>query len=86
MKCAKYPLQEVSNRIIEKYNQINSSTASQIKYPLFQKEKLNKNCSYNVSEIAYERVILHENCLFNIYSVNNKCVMLKNGDLVIINN
>ncbi|KAE9526673.1 hypothetical protein AGLY_013321 [Aphis glycines] len=56
MKCAKYPLQEVSNRIIEKYNQINSSTASQIKYPLFQKEKLNKNCSYNVSEIAYERM------------------------------
>ncbi|KAE9529672.1 hypothetical protein AGLY_011768 [Aphis glycines] len=86
MKCAKYPLQEVSNRIIEKYNQINSSTASQIKYPLFQKEKLNKNCSYNVSEIAYERVILHENCLLNINSVNNKCVMLKNGDLVIINN
>jgi len=86
MKCAKYLLQVVSNRIIEKYKQINSSTASQIKYPLFQKEKLNKNYSYNVSEIAYERVILHENCLLNINSVYNKCVMLKNGDMVIINN
>jgi len=63
MKCAKYPLQEVNNRIIEKYNQINSSTASQIKYPLFQKEKLNKNYSYNVSEIAYER----EFCMKIVY-------------------
>jgi len=53
----------VTARINEKYNLINSSTAvSQIKYPLFQKEKLNKNHYNEGSEIDYERVILNEKC------------------------
>jgi len=66
IKCAKYPLQKVSNRVIEKYNEINNTAISQIKYPLFQKEKQNNDYSCDVSEIAYLGTTNYTKCNIDI--------------------
>jgi hypothetical protein len=82
MKCAKYPLQEASNRIFEKYNEINNKKLSQTKNLIFQKEIFNE--SDNLDGTSYEKLILNEYCSFNINSINNKYIMLKNNDLAVI--
>lgn len=80
MKCARFPLQEVSNRIYEKLAQ--TKTISKSKYPRFSKElHRNQNSS---SDILYEKVVLSNFSTINTNSINNSFIMLKYNDLVFV--
>jgi len=79
MKCARFPLQEVSNRIYEKLNLIKN--IPELKYPKLFKELLTQHLS---NDKAYEKVVLENFSTININSINNKFIMLKNNDLVFV--
>jgi len=80
MKCSRFPLQEVSNRIYEKLNQIKN--LSKTEYPKFSKElHVTQHLS---SGKVYEKVVLENFSTININSINNNFIMLKNNDLVFV--
>ncbi|XP_050064472.1 uncharacterized protein LOC126553337 [Aphis gossypii] len=80
MKCSRFPLQEVSNRIYEKLDQIKNTPES--KYPKLSKE-LHKT-HHLLSDRVYEKVGLENFSTININSINNNFIMLKNNDLVFV--
>lgn len=80
MKCSKFPLQEISNRIYEKFGQIKN--ISELKYPKLLKElHTAKNLS---NDIFYEKIVLENFSTLNINSINNNFIMLTNNDLVFV--
>jgi len=80
MKCSRFPLQEVSNRIYEKLNQIKNH--SKTEYPKFSKEL---HVTHHLSsDKVYEKVVLENFSTININSINNNFIMLKNNDLVFV--
>ncbi|CAI6356411.1 unnamed protein product [Macrosiphum euphorbiae] len=80
MKCSRFPLQVVSNRIYEKLDQIKN--ISQSKYPKLFKEL--PKTPHLSSDKVYEKVILKNVSTLNINSINNNFIMLKNKDLVFV--
>lgn len=80
MKCSRFPLQEVSNRIYEKLHQIQN--ISKTEYPKFSKELL-KTQNFSNDKV-YEKVVLENFSTININSINNNFIMLKNHDLVFV--
>jgi len=80
MKCSRFPLQEVSNRIYEKQNQIKN--LSKTVNPKFSKE-LHKTQNLS-NDKTYEKIVLENFSTININSINNNFIMLKNNDLVFV--
>lgn len=80
MKCSRFPLQEVSNRIHEKFDQIKNT--SENKYPKFSKQ-LHETQLLSGDKV-YEKVVLENFFSINTNCTNNKFIMLKNNDLVFV--
>jgi len=87
IKSAKYPFQEMSNRIIEKQNNFISTPLKPFQ-SITIKELENRSPSiYNtLIDKLFEKIILHNsNICINILKKSDKYVMLRNNLLVKIN-
>lgn len=86
IKSAKYPLQEVTNRIIEKQNNFIASDI-ELDPIIIVKEIINTSSSsyFNLTDRLFEKIIIQDlNFTINISNERDKYIMLKNNDIVIV--
>jgi len=87
IKCSKYPLQEITNRIIEKQKHSLSE-----KYQILNSVTVGKEINIKIvspyvslADKIYEKIILQDlNITINTSKIKDKYVMLKNKNIVIL--
>lgn len=89
VKCAKYPLQEISNRIKEKqniYNQHTNHIHNESSYVFINKINQNiPNPFFDITAQLYQKLILnYSNITINISNEKDKCIMLLDKSLVFV--
>jgi len=86
IKCAKYPLQEIFNRIIEKQKVFISNPLKECNYMVLKEMKNripSKHC--NLSDTIFEKIILlNLKITINVLKEKDKFFYLKNNCLVVI--
>jgi hypothetical protein len=86
IKSAKYPLQEVTNRIIEKQKHFLSSNIN-LDHIIIVKEIVNTTPYFCSLDKLFEKIIIRElNVTININNARDKYIMLKNKKIAIVNN
>jgi len=89
VKCARYPLQEISNRIKEKqdiFNQHTNYCHNEVPYVFIKEIKHNTtNPFFDITAQLYQKLILnYSNITINISNEKDKCIMLLDNSLVFV--
>lgn len=87
LKCSKYPLAEVSNRIFEKQKVVTSREYIVPKYPIMLMEIENKIPSPHIpiSAKLYKKIIIDPfKLIVSCTKENDKYVLLKNNSIIIV--
>jgi len=87
VKCSKYPLAEISNRILEKQKVVTSREYIVPKYPIMVKEIENKVSSPHIplSAKLYKKIIIDPfKLIVNSTKENDRYVLLKNNSIIIV--
>lgn len=85
IKCAKYPLQEMYNRIIEKQNIFLSESQKEHTTIIILKEINNIHSTLKSSDTLIEKIMFEDlKIVINVSQHKDKFVCLKNNDLIVI--
>lgn len=87
VKCAKYPLQEIFNRILEKQTVFISNPLNEYNFMLLKEmENIIPSRYYKLTDTLFEQIILHDlKITINILKEKDKFICLKDNTIVAVN-